>query len=151
VNPDLRERVLQAVQELDYRPNVAARTLKTSRSRLLVFIVPEITNPYYTETYRGIHSVAEERGYITLMDETADVESSLRTILARDPDGLILDAFHLGATKKELLRAEIPFVLTNAAADRTVGRSSVKIDISELLARCSTTSARWVTSESASS
>lgn len=127
VNPDLRERVLQAVQELDYRPNLAARTLKTSRSRLIVFMVPEISNPYYTETYRGIHAVAEEHGYITLMDETADVEGSLRTILARGPDGLIIDAFHFGSSEKELNRVEIPFVLTNAC--RTVEGSSVRVDI----------------------
>ena len=62
VNAEMRERVLRAVTDLGYRPNMAAQTLKTNRSRLIVFLTPEISNPYYTETYRGIHAVADKRG-----------------------------------------------------------------------------------------
>jgi len=129
VNPQLRERVLQAVQELDYRPNLAARTLKTSRSRLIVFMVPEISNPYYTETYRGIHGIAEEQGYITLVYEATDVREVLRTIMARGADGLIIDAFYCSDCKGELIDAGIPFVQTNAPVGRSSDKNTVRIDI----------------------
>ncbi len=129
VNPNMRERVLQAVQELDYRPNLAAQTLKTSRSRLIVFLIPEISNPYYTEIYRGIHSVAEERGYVTLVYETTDAREAVHTVIRRGADGVVIDAFYPSDSKEELLRAGIPFVQTNAPATLSSDRSTIRVDV----------------------
>ncbi|HUX49525.1 MAG TPA: LacI family DNA-binding transcriptional regulator, partial [Spirochaetia bacterium] len=92
VNADMRERVLRAVEDLGYRPNLAAQALKTSRSRMIVFLIPEISNPYYTETYRGIHSVAQQRGYVTLIYEADDVDAAVHSILMRGADGVLIDA-----------------------------------------------------------
>lgn len=129
VDPRMRERVLLAVEELGYRPNMAARTLKTSRSRLIVFLVPEISNPYYTETYRGINAVAERRGYITLMYEATVDGSALRHILTRGADGVVIDAFYEEGFKKELAKAGIPFVQTNAPATMSSEYGAVRVDV----------------------
>lgn len=129
VNPTMRKRVLQAVEELGYRPNLAARTLKTSRSRLIVFLIPEISNPYYTETYSGIHSVAEKRGYATLIYETTDVDAAVRQMLMRDADGVVADAFYGKRSKEVLASAGIPFVQTNAPATLTSDESSIRVDV----------------------
>jgi LacI family repressor for deo operon, udp, cdd, tsx, nupC, and nupG len=129
VNPAMRERVLQAVQDLGYRPNLAARTLKTSRSHLIVFVIPEISNPYYTETYRGIHSVAAERGYVTLIHEATDVHAAIQSILNRGADGVVIDAFYTQESKDKLIQAGIPFVQTNAPASFSIEESSVRIDV----------------------
>ena len=129
VNPQMRERVLQAVQELGYRPNLAARALKTNRSRLIVYLVPEISNPYYTEIYRGIHSVADEHGYITLIYETIDENAAIQHILTRGADGVVIDALYGQTSKKKLLRANIPFVQTNAPAAQNTDESSVGVDV----------------------
>lgn len=129
VNPAMRARVLQAVEELGYRPNLAARTLKTNRSGLIVFLIPEIANPYYTETYRGIHSVAEKRGYATLIYETLDLDAAVRQMLMRDADGVVVDAFYGKQSKEALARAGIPFVQTNAPATLTSDESSVRVDV----------------------
>jgi LacI family transcriptional regulator len=129
VNAEMRERVLEAVKELGYRPNLAARTLKTNRSRLIVFLVPEISNPYYTETYRGIHSVVDGRGYITLIYETIDEKAAIQHILTRGADGVVFDSFYGKTSKERLIRSGVPFVRTNAPATPCTDESSVQVDV----------------------
>lgn len=129
VNPEMRDRVLRAIEELGYRPNLAARTLKTNRSKLIVFLIPEISNPYYTETYRGIHSVAEKQGYATLIYEATDLDAAVRQMLMRDADGVVIDAFYGKRSKEALAREGIPFVQTNAPATLTSDESSIRVDV----------------------
>lgn len=129
VNPAMREKVLRAIEELGYRPNLAARALKTNRSRLIVFLIPEISNPYYTEIYRGIHSVADDHGYITLIYETTDEDAAVQHILTRGADGVVIDAFYGKSSKKQLVRAGVPFVQTNAPATLNTDESSVRLDV----------------------
>lgn len=129
VDAEMRRRVLLAVKELGYRPNQAARTLKTSRSRLIVFLIPEISNPYFTEIYRGLHEVAATHGYITLIYEASDIDAAMREVLTRDADGVAIDAFYTKRTREALTRAGIPFVETNAPATLSSDKSSVRIDV----------------------
>jgi len=129
VNADMRERVLRAVEDLGYRPNLAAQALKTSRSRMIVFLIPEISNPYYTETYRGIHSVAQQRGYVTLIYEADDVDAAVHSILMRGADGVLIDAVFGNESKELLLAAEIPFVQTNVPARRNLNDNIVCVDV----------------------
>lgn len=129
VNGEMRARVLQAVDALGYRPNLAARSLKTSRSSLIMFMIPEISNPYYTETYRGIHAVADTRGYVTLIFEAPDVNAAVSSILKRGADGVIIDAFYGKESKERLSHAGIPFVQTNVPANLSTSESSVRVDV----------------------
>lgn len=46
VKQPLKERVQKAMQELDYKPNLAARALRTSRVAVVGLVVPDITNPF---------------------------------------------------------------------------------------------------------
>ncbi|WP_455382925.1 LacI family DNA-binding transcriptional regulator [Salinispira pacifica] len=129
VRPALRDRVLRAVDELGYTPNLAARTLKTNRSHSIVFMVPEISNPYFTETYRGIRSVAAERGYVSFLYEADDVEKVLQTIITRGADGVVLDAIYREASKEALVSAGIPFVQTNTPVDHADERHCIRINL----------------------
>lgn len=63
VSPELREKVLKAVEELNYKPNLIAKGLKTQRSYNIAYLIPDITNPYYTEIYKGIKQTAAMKGY----------------------------------------------------------------------------------------
>ncbi len=129
VRPSLRERVLRAVKDLEYKPNFAARTLKTSRSHSIVFMVPEISNPYFTETYRGVWSVAAERGYVSFLYEADDVQRVLDSIITRGADGVILDAIYREASKDALVSAGIPFVQTNTPAHLTSDRHCIRVNL----------------------
>src|SRR5690606_18170625 len=49
VSPRLREKVLAAIDKLEYRPNLVARNLRTGRTGLIALVVPEIDVPYFSE------------------------------------------------------------------------------------------------------
>ena len=53
VKEALRLRVQQAIKELDYRPNLSARSLVSNRTNYISLIIPDITNPYFPYRHKG--------------------------------------------------------------------------------------------------
>ena len=60
---ETRQRILDAVIELGYVPNSAARSLRTRKTITIAGFIPDITNPFYPAFERGIQDVAETNGY----------------------------------------------------------------------------------------
>lgn len=56
VKQALRDRVLKAVADLDYRPNQAARASATNKINILGLVVPDITNPFFARLAKGIEA-----------------------------------------------------------------------------------------------
>lgn len=78
VSPATRERVMASVQELDYRPDLAARRLRSRRTDTLGLIVSDIRNPYFMEVSRAVEDVAYANGLRVMLcnaDEDPDKES----------------------------------------------------------------------------
>ncbi|CAH0190443.1 LacI family DNA-binding transcriptional regulator [Plantibacter cousiniae (nom. nud.)] len=63
VAPATRERVLAAIEELDFVPNRAAATLRQGTNRLIGLVIPDIANPFYSAIARGVTEAAAEHGY----------------------------------------------------------------------------------------
>jgi DNA-binding LacI/PurR family transcriptional regulator len=63
VSPRLRTKVEAAIRELDYHPNHVARSLKTSKTRTLGIIVPDMTIPFFPRIIRGAESAARQWNY----------------------------------------------------------------------------------------
>ena len=70
VNPITRKRVLEAIRELDYRPNALAKGLLMKKTMTIGIIIPDISNPYYAEIVRGIQDMADQYGYAILLLNT---------------------------------------------------------------------------------
>lgn len=70
VSKKTRSKVELVIKELNYEPNVLGRNLRTSESRLLLTLIPSISNPFYTEIINGIEDIALEQGYNILLCET---------------------------------------------------------------------------------
>ncbi|OZU88325.1 LacI family transcriptional regulator [Virgibacillus indicus] len=70
VKEKTRMRVDQAIRELNYEPSVLGRNLRNSESRLLLVLIPSISNPFYTEIINGIEDTAIGKGYNILLCET---------------------------------------------------------------------------------
>lgn len=70
VRAEVRERVMQAVRDLGYRPNHAARSLRTGRSKIVSLALPELDQGYFAELARLIVEAAEEHGYTVLIAQT---------------------------------------------------------------------------------
>jgi DNA-binding LacI/PurR family transcriptional regulator len=70
VRPETRERVLRAVVELGYVPSAPARALRTNRTFTLGLVIPDITNPFWPETARGVQDAAHREGYSVFLGNT---------------------------------------------------------------------------------
>jgi DNA-binding LacI/PurR family transcriptional regulator len=115
ISEETRQRVLQAVKELGYQPNVTARSLRTRRTQLLAIMVPDLTNPFYPQLIRGAQASAEQQDYQILVydsnDSPARERAFVEAVLRRRVDGVILVAFHLEAHDvAQLTRAGIQVV-----------------------------------------
>jgi LacI family fructose operon transcriptional repressor len=60
VRPEIRERVLAVVEELNYRPNRVARSLRVQKSNIIGLIVSDIQNPFFTAVSRAVEDMAHE-------------------------------------------------------------------------------------------
>ena len=70
VGESTRARVLRAVKELQYHPNLAARTLAHGRSRTLGLIVSNLRNPFFLDIFQALESDAHERGLEVVVANT---------------------------------------------------------------------------------
>jgi LacI family transcriptional regulator len=93
VNERTARRVLDAAQELGYRPNPIARGLRTNRSNTIGVLVPDLMNPLFAAVVRGIEDGLREGGYTPLIantDNDADRERvAYEAMSARQVDGFI--------------------------------------------------------------
>lgn len=106
VKPQNRDKVLRAIQQSHYQPNLLARQLRTARSNMLLVMVSNIANPFCADVVKGIEAEAEKNGYrILLCNSGSDIErsrSSLQLLSGKMVDGVItMDAL---ATLPELTR-----------------------------------------------
>ena len=94
VGDETRERVLARVKELDYRPNLAARSLATGRTYLVGLVVPDLLHPFFAEIAKSLSEVLRESGYYLIVsssDEDPDLEEQeINQLLARRLDALIV-------------------------------------------------------------
>ena len=70
VTDETRKRVNALARELNYRPNVSARNLRTRRSMSVLLVVRDVGNPFYLEILKGVEATAREAGYAVLMGNT---------------------------------------------------------------------------------
>jgi len=95
VSPERRAAVDQAIADLGYRPNAAARTLREGRSRAIGVLLNDVRHPWFTDLLDGLISVLEADGrHVVLsgggrLDRRMD-DSVLRGFLGLEADGFIL-------------------------------------------------------------
>lgn len=91
---DTRERVLQRVRELDYQPNLMARSLVTGRSYLVGLVVPSLMHPFFAEIARSLSSVIGKHGYSLILSSSEEdpiLEArEMQQLTARRLDALVI-------------------------------------------------------------
>ena len=78
---DTRARVEAAIEQLGYRPNLAARSLITNRTRTIGLVVTHLTDPFFPELADGVMRAARDRGYTMFLSSTEDHEPTQRDVL----------------------------------------------------------------------
>ena len=106
-----RERVMQAIAELGYVPNAAARSLSRAETRTIGVVVPDLYGEFFSELIRGFDAAASEAGYLLLLStmhaDPALAGQALRAMHGR-VDGLLLMAPQLRVAEIDaLVPAEI--------------------------------------------
>jgi len=96
VSSDVTERVMSAMDQLNYRPNELARSLRRGHTRTLGLILPDSANPYFAEIGHAIEVAAYESGYNVILCNTHGVEQKeshyINVLRDKQVDGIIFVA-----------------------------------------------------------
>ena len=115
IRPTTKQRVLDAIAELDYQPNLSARSLRSGRTGVIGLAVPELSLSYFAELADAVIRSAERHGVTVLIEQTGGDrarEIELLTSPRRQlTDGLIFSALGMDSDDSEYLRVGYPLVL----------------------------------------
>jgi LacI family transcriptional regulator len=139
VADDLRRRVLELAAELDFTPNMAARSLNGARTGAVAFVVhqhgfPLTSDPFYFVILRGVERTLARHGYHVIVTTVGDRENGdeheflkrrsggdeLRLVSERRVDGVILAGPDLNASLAlSTIQRGLPVVLVDNTLERT--------------------------------
>jgi DNA-binding LacI/PurR family transcriptional regulator len=115
VTPEMRARVQAAMDELKYRPNLTARSLRTGLTRNVALAVPRLDEPYFAELAAFVIEAAERHGLTVLVEQTDGLQARERQVLSGMPpqliDGLILSPLALNFDDLQSAEPDRPLVL----------------------------------------
>jgi LacI family transcriptional regulator len=93
VSKTTKERVIKAIDRLNYRPNIIARGLRTKSTRTIGVLLPDISQSFFAQVLRGIEEVARIRNYTLIMGCTfydiEEEERQMNSMIDQSIDGLM--------------------------------------------------------------
>jgi LacI family transcriptional regulator len=118
VSADARQRVLDAMSELNYRPNVLARSLRRGETHTLGLILPDSANPFFAEIARAIEDVAFSAGYSVIIGNSENQLSKeqiyVEVLVNKQVDGLIfVTTGDQSSSLESLVRDGLPVVVVD--------------------------------------
>ena len=121
VTDEVAERVRAAMAELGYRPNLAARQLRSGKSGMIALALPQLAQPYFAELASQLVRAAHERGVTVLIQQTdGDAEAERRILSgvgAPAVDGLIMSPLALRPADLASRTDPTPLLLLGEQAD----------------------------------
>ncbi len=116
VSTKTRDRVLKRMKELNYHPNLSARSLITGKTFTIGLVVPDLLHPFFAQIAKEISAAIRAKGYslfIASSDEDPDLEEQeIRQLLARRVDALLVASAQTSIDNfREIEEVGIPYVL----------------------------------------
>ncbi|XAS67669.1 LacI family DNA-binding transcriptional regulator [Micrococcaceae bacterium Sec5.7] len=115
IRPATKQKVLDAIAELDYEANLTARSLRSGKTRMLGLVLSDLSAPYYAELASKLMTAAAARGYRVLVEQsaaTAENElSALQGPFRQLTDGLLFTPLILEADAVAARRGSKPIVM----------------------------------------
>ena len=133
ISENTRKTVNSIIKEMGYVPNALAKGLKIKKTKMIGFILPDISNPFFPEVAKGIEYAAQKRGFGVVMCNTNDsAESELECfqfLSSRMVDGIVfIRALRKGNLEK-YFHSGIPIVLVDREIEAsTFGFGQIFID-----------------------
>lgn len=111
------KKIEQAIAELNFRPNIAGRNLRTGKTKLIGVMIPSLNNPVFADAMMGIQKKAKEESYTILITSTeynvSYEEEAIDALISNGVDGLILTVAQEqnNPLLEKLDNSNIPYIL----------------------------------------
>ncbi len=120
VRDSVRRRVLEVIEQLGYRPNAAARRLRSGDTATIGLIVSDVRNPFFTEVSRAVEDAAYAQGLRVILcntDENPEKEAMYLHLMAGERvTGVIYSPTHEAAQRFDASAHAFPVVMIDRAA-----------------------------------
>lgn len=107
VKEETRRKVLEAIKELNFRPNLLAQSLVTKRTHTIAHVMASISNPFHPKVVQGIEDCCYEKGYSVVIcnaNEKAKEQEYIDILKDKCIDGVIFH--HLNITEEQAVELE---------------------------------------------
>lgn len=114
VTEETRSRVLEAIKKLNYQPNLLGRNLRRMETKIVLVLLPNISNPFYSKIVKGMESVGHKNGYNVMVCNTdSDREREkvyLELLKNKLVDGVVFMASQLEKNELTQIIRDFPVV-----------------------------------------
>jgi DNA-binding LacI/PurR family transcriptional regulator len=115
IKPETRQRVLSAIEDLGYQPNLSARGLRSGRTGVISLIIPDLKNAYFAELADAVMTAASTKGQAVIIEQSGGERERELEILhgprMRMVDGILYSVLGLGQEDAGLISIPTPIVL----------------------------------------
>ncbi|MGV1756806.1 LacI family DNA-binding transcriptional regulator [Rhizobium sp. A22-96] len=140
VTQELRTRVSGIINDLGYMPDPSARSMRSKVSRLIGIVIPDLTNPFFSELVQSAEQAAADHGYniivMTSFDHAAKEADRIRQLTSRKVDGIILvpsNDFHTLKLPKGLPIVVVDRLMPGYSGIASDHRNGVRLGVEYLL------------------
>lgn len=125
VRQETKEKVLNSIQQLDYRVNNIARSLKLNKTYTIGFLCPELPNSFFMTVAKGVEDELRKQGYSVIIcnsnDNVQEEKERIELLSEKCVDGvIIIPATNEGRHYNQLKKSKIPVVLVDRLVDNFV-------------------------------
>ncbi len=116
VRKETREKVQKAIEELQYQPNMIARSLVLNRTKTIAYISGSLDNPFYSEMTTSIINLATKKGYniFVYFENQSNKEELLNLAVSNNVAGIIQSTITLDDSLYDILQnSQIPYITIN--------------------------------------
>jgi DNA-binding LacI/PurR family transcriptional regulator len=132
VSEKTREHVLRVAEKMGYRPNIAARSLRTDRTETIGIVVDDLLSPFTPPIVRGIQDYLQENDFVSLIVNSdwdpEQEQAAIKTLLSRPVDGMIFVEYSHMTTDDVLEQSNKPRVFVHRLFGSPICNSVVPDD-----------------------
>lgn len=143
VSAEMRERILATIDKLGYRPNVAARALRTGTSGLVALGLPDLREPYFAEFASSFFTVAQRRGLNVVVAQTHGERRAEQALIEGEGmpalEGIVMSPLALTPQDVSERRSQLPLVLIGEHGESLVTDRVPQVGVDNVAAAAAAT------------